>query len=1291
MARLGSVQVGGFYATWPELLPSIAALVEVDRTGDGEHAFLDACAGEGEAILEMVRRWMGRRVPNEHITGDFRLYVAELEETRAQKLERALWASMDTSKRRLLKGDAFMIQWEGGEYGARAGATVQWLNPPYDTDHEMGRLEERWLRRFGPATAVGGALLFLVPYYALEHSAATLATHFEDLHCFRFPDPYFEPFKQVLVVARRRLPMLAPDARAMAMIRQWGAAPSSIPTLPNDGPAVIRVAGVEDAGFGEWQLAAVDVQSLLNGIQPWHMTDRSGRVVAVPGIIPPEPFSTLLAPTFPVAVPPKPAHIAAGIASGALSGALLAPDDPSSGLPSLVVKGTFRREFHTVSEKTNRDGDVTGLLQEQRPRLEITVLDLESGRYHKLGAKVDVTGADTIERFTAGDLLAHYGRSLLATLRTRCPALHDPTSDAGETPDLPHLNRTLYTAQAHAARAVLKLLDLPDEAAIVLGEIGSGKSTVALTVAAARGARRVIILCPPHLLKSWQDQAAAVVPWARTVIIEDITGIDRLRADTSNDTIIAILSREAAKLGHAWDGVPTGPTSACPKCGARPKRGLWHVAARGGRELHLAGADLAKHRARCAAQTTQPKNEAARLCERFASILGRATAAPSIRAMLRGRMARRAAQKVAGDQEHGPSKLAARWPRARTDLAPLVRAVGKLVRNREEVPYTNDHLLNALSFLLLGLNNDELTATIARDLYQATLGDTSTYGPGSRQRAIARDILLLLPPGGDTQAKLIEELQAHGVNDGAHIGASCWSDTAARAKALATGSVESYRPLQARDGVLCLQGKAAGSVEAAVQGVDVLTTLGRWARSKACGEPLYQAIPEPRRYPVAHYIARRAPRLFDLVIVDEAHEYANGDSAQSLAAQQLFALRIPTVVLTGSVMNGYASSLFTLLWCLSSAFRTEFSRDDEGEFVRRYGYLKQVVEMRDQAGDKVSFGAVTDRVERVERVTGQAPGVLPALLLRHLLPIAVTLQIEDLCVDLPPCHEVVAHVEPGPTLGPQYERLKAKLLQQIRTDRFVKDKAGRLFGQLAELPSYLDRATCDVGNSEGGRYEIRYPENVGGDIVAAAEGMPADEHLPKEAWLIETVRRELAEDRNVLVFGWHAERHARRALLERLAHLLEQATGEAAPILWAEKVPPKKRELWIDKEVIGRKRRMLVCNPVVVQTGLNNLVHFASEVWHENPACNPQIRRQAKGRVYRIGQKLTTRIYTPIYKGTSQELMHRLLLYKVGVSEAADGIDATGALMAAGVGDARELAGGDIGQVLYTMLTREET
>jgi hypothetical protein len=110
---------------------------------------------------------------------------------------------------------------------------------------------------------------------------------------------------------------------------------------------------------------------------------------------------------------------------------------------------------------------------------------------------------------------------------------------------------------------------------------------------------------------------------------------------------------------------------------------------------------------------------------------------------------------------------------------------------------------------------------------------------------------------------------------------------------------------------------------------------------------------------------------------------------------------------------------------------------------------------------------------------------------------------------------------------------------------------------------------------------------------------------------------------------------------------------------------------------------------ITVQTGLNNLVYFADEVWLENPACNPVVYRQAVGRVDRIGQKKPTSIMFPLYQGTSQVDLHSLLLQKVGISMSADGLDGESAMQAAGIGDETGFSSFAVGRQLFELLTKE--
>ena len=340
---------------------------------------------------------------------------------------------------------------------------------------------------------------------------------------------------------------------------------------------------------------------------------------------------------------------------------------------------------------------------------------------------------------------------------------------------------------------------------------------------------------------------------------------------------------------------------------------------------------------------------------------------------------------------------------------------------------------------------------------------------------------------------------------------------------------------------------------------------------------------------------------------------------------------------------------------------------------------------RDPEDGVVTFGAVSDRIETSAKIIGNAPGVLPLFLLRHLLPVSITLHKSDLALDLPKCTQERHLIEPDPALLKRYEVLKSRLATQIKKDLFNPELAGKLFGQLAELPSYLDRATEDVGNTAEGDFVVRYPESVGGEVVALQPGLPGDCPLEKERWLLSCVERELAEGRNVMVFGWHLN------LLPRLAGLISELIGEKVPILYADKVPTAKRQEWITKNVVAKHVRVMVCNPVTIQTGLNNLVHFSTEIWCENPAANPIVYRQAMGRVDRIGQDKVTRILFPVYKGTLQEQLHELLMHKVSVSTATDGLDPESALLASGVGPDDYLTGLSIGKQLWAMMMADSS
>src|SRR5207245_10186142 len=85
----------------------------------------------------------------------------------------------------------------------------------------------------------------------------------------------------------------------------------------------------------------------------------------------------------------------------------------------------------------------------------------------------------------------------------------------------------------------------------------------------------------------------------------------------------------------------------------------------------------------------------------------------------------------------------------------------------------------------------------------------------------------------------------------------------------------------------------------------------------------------------------------------------------------------------------------------------------------------------------------------------------------------------------------------------------------------------------------------------------------------------------KEQRLIEEVKGELANGRNVQVFAVYTQKHdVTRRLLE-----LMRKEGIRAEVLKAE-TPPEQREAWYERQ-LRNGMQVCICHPKLVQTGLD--------------------------------------------------------------------------------------------------------
>ena len=171
-----------------------------------------------------------------------------------------------------------------------------------------------------------------------------------------------------------------------------------------------------------------------------------------------------------------------------------------------------------------------------------------------------------------------------------------------------------------------------------------------------------------------------------------------------------------------------------------------------------------------------------------------------------------------------------------------------------------------------------------------------------------------------------------------------------------------------------------------------------------CDAPLWQADRSgPARYPLADYIKHRMKGFFDLLVGDEVHEFKGRGSAQGIAAGILADVCGKSLSLTGTLLGGYSSTIFHLLYRFSPEIRTEFGRSDEHRWIQRYGFEEVTVGKPDD--DAVEDGR-NSRRRSFRKVTRERPGLVPSALF-HIIGNTVFLRLADVASGLPDYEEKI--------------------------------------------------------------------------------------------------------------------------------------------------------------------------------------------------------------------------------------------------------------------------------------------
>ena len=394
-------------------------------------------------------------------------------------------------------------------------------------------------------------------------------------------------------------------------------------------------------------------------------------------------------------------------------------------------------------------------------------------------------------------------------------------------------------------------------------------------------------------------------------------------------------------------------------------------------------------------------------------------------------------------------------------------------------------------------------------------------------------------------------------------------------------------------------------------------------------------------YQPTEFIKRHLPdNYFDLMVVDEGHEYKNGGSAQGQAMGVLANKVRKVLLLTGTLMGGYADDLFYLLWRILPRRMIEdgYRFNDQGSlgsaammFLRDHGILKDIYKESEGESHRTARG------KRVTVRTVKAPGFGPKGIARYVLPYTAFLKLKDIGNDvLPPYHEYFQEVAMNGDQAERYQALESTLTAELKEALRKGDNSllGVVLNVLLAWPDTCFREEV-----------VKHPRTR--QLLAYVPSVMGETPSPKEDELLRICREEKAKGRRVLVYTTYT---GKRDTASRIKGLLE-TQGFKAAVLRAS-VDTGRREDWIFDQV-ERGTDVLITNPELVKTGLD-LLEFPTIVFMQS-GYNVYTLQQASRRSWRIGQQHPVEVYFLGYADTAQMACLTLMAKKIAVSQSTSG------------------------------------
>ena len=386
-----------------------------------------------------------------------------------------------------------------------------------------------------------------------------------------------------------------------------------------------------------------------------------------------------------------------------------------------------------------------------------------------------------------------------------------------------------------------------------------------------------------------------------------------------------------------------------------------------------------------------------------------------------------------------------------------------------------------------------------------------------------------------------------------------------------------------------------------------------------------------RRYPLSSYIKRMYKGRIDGAIFDELHQY-NNNSGQGDAMGEIFAAAKKVIGMTATLINGYSSGIFHLLYRTMPA---QMLLDNKAytapnDFNTEYGVVETIFEETDADYASNRRAAISNRKTR------QLPGVSPLVYSRFLLEKTAFLSLEDMGKELPDYEEIPVALDMEQRVFDEYKRIEKQLVSVLRNDRKI---AHRI------LSTYLNLLTV-YPDQPYSQPAVLNPE-TGEPLVEPKDTGSFEELGEKEKAVLDIVRNKAASGEKVLIYTSWIRIDSQKKLVKLLME-----NGFCAEIM-SEKIKPDAREEWVQKR-LASGMQVLITNPALVETGLD-LNTFTTLVFY-SMGYKLFTLRQASRRSWRINQTAPkVEVYLLYFKDSMQQKAMKLMASKLAVAGIIEG------------------------------------